>query len=322
MGSSRMALPVMILYSACLWGLMLFADNTLWWQCLIFVVNTYLMMELNNRNALMRRYSRMVSCSYMALMLMCPWLLRNLEVMAVQMCFLFMVTLSFRTYQEHDSNGMKYWAYLFMGLAAMLWPPLVFALPVFWIADAFFLMSFSFRSWLASILGVITPLWCLMPYVVIENRYDLIFAYRDALVPDDSTLLAFSDMNTLLPAALPMTLWELYAESFVVVMSLVGMIHFLRHSSDDKIHVRMLFSIFTLISLVFTFALAALYILPLNDVPGADILFGIIVVCAAPLVAHYINFTSTRLTNISVIVSIVLVLALTIIPYLQEWLTL
>lgn len=111
-----MALPVMILYSACLWGLMLFADHTLWCQCLIFVVNTYLMMELNNRNALMRRYSRMVSCSYMALMLMCPWLLRNLEAMAVQMCFLFMVTLSFRTYQEHDSNGMKYWAYLFMDL--------------------------------------------------------------------------------------------------------------------------------------------------------------------------------------------------------------
>lgn len=319
MGASRLALPVMVLYSVCLWGLMLLADYTLWPQCLIFLVNTYLMMELNNRNALMRRYSRMVSCSYMAFMLMCPWLLRNMEVMGIQTFFLLTMTLLFMTYQEHSRIGGKYGAYLFLGIAAMIWPPLAFALPLLWIADAFFLMSFSFKSWLASLLGLATPMWCILPYIVIEGRYELLDAWLDALMLDDSTIQAFRDINTILPSALPLPPMKLAAESLVLAMSVTGMIHFLRNSSDDKIHVRMLFNVFNLIVMAFSLALVLLYVLPLNDVPGTDILFGIILVCASPLTAHYINFTSTRLTNISVIIAMVLVLALTIIPLLQEW---
>ncbi|MCM1078785.1 MAG: hypothetical protein NC344_04005 [Bacteroidales bacterium] len=321
-GASRLALPVMVLYSVCLWGLMLFTDHTLWPQCLIFIVSTYLMMELNNRNALMRRYSRMVSCSYMALMLMCPWLLRDIDAMAVQMCFLLTLTMLFRTYQDHGSNGVKYGAYLFLGIAGMLWPPLIFALPLLWIADIFFLMSFSFRSWLASLLAVITPLWCLLPYVVITGKYEILTHLLNALELDSGTLEAFRDINTVLLSELPMPPQVLCSEILVVILAVTGIIHFLRHSSDDKIHVRMLFNVFNIIFLAFTAALFLLYILPLSDMPGADILFGIIVVCATPLTAHYINFTSTRLTNISVILAMLLVLAFTTLHHLQEWLIL
>lgn len=322
MGASRIALPVMVLYSVCLWGVMLLTDNTLWVQCLIFIVNIYLLVELNNRNAIMRIYSRMVSCSYMVFMLMSPWLLKNLDAMVVQMCFLLTLTFLFQTYQEHGSNGKKYGAYLFFGIAVMIWPPLFFALPLLWIADAFFLMSFSFKSWLASLLGLITPLWCLMPYVVLYNKYDALYMRLKTFIPDDKTLQAFSDITTILPKEMPLTGVELCSMALVVLMAVTGMIHFLRHSADDKIHVRMLFNVFNLMFLTSTAALTLLYILPLSDMPGTDIMCGVMVVCAAPLIAHYINFTSTRITNISVILAMIMVLVLTAISHLQEWLTL
>ena len=66
-----MALPAVALYGVAVW----LADGLYhmqWWiQFACFVLSTYLMIELNNSNALIRIYSRMVSCSFIAIASMC-----------------------------------------------------------------------------------------------------------------------------------------------------------------------------------------------------------------------------------------------------------
>ena len=61
---SRMTLPVTILIVAIIWAFNGVVDNNVYYKLAFLSVSTYLMVELNNRNALIRVYSRMVSCSF------------------------------------------------------------------------------------------------------------------------------------------------------------------------------------------------------------------------------------------------------------------
>ena len=163
--TSRLALPLTLLYAMAAWAGRLVDNPHLWPSLILFCVATYLVIELNNRNALMRQYSRMMSCSYIAMMTMCGWLLADVRVMAFQVCVIAAFTLIFMSYQRRDDMGHCFWAYLFIGLAAFLWPPVLMLVPVFWIGESSYLMSFSLRAFLASIIGVVTPFWIALPAV-------------------------------------------------------------------------------------------------------------------------------------------------------------
>lgn len=302
MAVSRAALPVMSTYSCALWLAMLAIEHTLWPVFVLFIFNIYLMIELNNRNALMRQYSRMVSCSFIALMMMSQWLFTDWRIIAVQCCVILTLSLLFRTYQQHSAMGSTYWAYLFFGIATVIWPPMLYFLPFFWIAEAKFLMSFSAKSFWASIYGVLTPLWFLAPYIIYNGMYDMVIDSCMQLVPSDALIAIFHDPTPLLSQPQPMSLQALVAVSLVFLLAIIGIIHYVRNSYSDKIHVRMLYQFFILILIVALFAYLVVLLLPFVNRQSVEILYAIIVVCASPLLAHYIAFTNTRLTNISVII--------------------
>ena len=66
---SRILLPSMGVYAIAVWLLCGLVSDHLWLQFASFVISSYLMVELNNSNALIRIYSRMVSCSF--IMMVC-----------------------------------------------------------------------------------------------------------------------------------------------------------------------------------------------------------------------------------------------------------
>lgn len=300
--TSRLSLPVTALCGLALWGVLLLVSPGLWPGLLIFIASVCLMVELNNRNALMRQYSRMVSCAYVAMMMMCPWLLADTRVMAVQLCLLATLTLLFMSYQQPADLGHKYWAYLFVGLAALVWPPVVALVPLMWIGERAFLMSFSFKALLASLLGLLTPAWIATPVV---------FLGRGASAPRDvmGYIMASVSQYTTVPAS-PYIMD--YAETSVMtlfaLLLIIGIVHFFRQSYADKIHVRMLYQFFTMLAVALALAVAAATLLPNLAMLSPDYALGIKryalsieVVCLSPLVAHFVTFTSSRLTNITVL---------------------
>lgn len=307
MATSRLALPLMIIYSIVIWAAYIAADITLWPCLVIYVISTYLMVELNNRNTLMRQYSRMVSCSYMAMMLMCPWIMLSISTMAAQCCIIMVFTLLFMTYQDRSALGRKYWAYLFLGIACTIWSPLIYFLPLFWIGEASYLMSFSMRSWFASIFGVLTPLWVLAPIQMYTGDYNWLWAMADNFVPSEKTLSSFHDVSSFLPHELPLPAESICIIVFVIILMLTGLIHYFRQSYTDKIQVRMLYQFFSLIAIASTVVLVLMAILPCETQPAVDILYATMLVCTAPLLAHYVTFSSSRLTNISVIIIMLIV---------------
>lgn len=316
MATSRMALPVMSTLSAVLWLAQLAVEHVLWPEFVVFVISTYFMIELNNRNALMRQYSRMVSCSYMAMMLMCPWLLHSFEAMAFQLCIIGTVSLLFQTYQQRSAMGSKYWAYLFFGLASFIWAPLLYFLPLFWIAEATFLMSFSIRSLWASILGVLTPVWVTMPYLVYTGTYEDVLIYYSQLMPSDQLIGFFTSPQLLVSVADEAAIIRLAVMGFVLLLYVLSLVHYLRNSYADKIHVRMLYQFFILISVFVTLGLIAVTLLPFQDASSSDMLLAMLVVCLSPMLAHYVAFTYTRLTNISVMLIMLLMLGAVVYQHL------
>lgn len=313
MATSRLALPVMSLYSFVLSMAVLGTDHNLWPSILMFVVSVYLMVELNNRNALMRQYSRMVSCSYIAIMMLFPMLLFGWQVMAVQLCFIATLSLLFATYQKRSALGHKYWAYLFVGIAAMIWPPMLYLVPVLWISEAAFLMSFSMKSFFASILGLLTPLWILLPYIIYAGLYEEVLNLCLRLAPGHELIEAFSLPENLLADdifshAIPL----LSSLSLLFVVLVTGIVHCLRNIYLDKIQVRMLYNSFLLIVIVAFVGMLAAGILNFSDRESWHYLLAIVIVCVSPLLAHYITFTNTRITNASVVLFLIVSLGVAV----------
>lgn len=321
MASSRAALPAMSIYSCALWLAMIAAEHTLLPCFVIFIVNIYLIIELNNRNALMRQYSRMVSCSYIGLMMMCPWLISSLDTMIVQLCFIASLALLFQTYQDRSAMGKTYWAFLFLGIAAVFWPPVIYFLPLFWVAESVFLMSFSWKALWASLFGMITPLWLAMPYIVYMDRYDIIIDRAMDLIPGDRIIAGFSDPMLLLPQSLPMSVEQLVAIVFILILSVTGIVHYLRNSYSDKIHVRMLYQFLLMIVIAALVVMVAVCVLPFDNVLSSSALLAISIVCVSALLAHFIAFTYTRLTNITVMLIILLMFGITVYQFLSVFMS-
>lgn len=319
MAVSRLALPVMSVYSISLWLVILAAEVSLWPVFLLFCIGVYLVVELNNRNALMRQYSRMVSCSYMAMMMMCPWLFKDMQVVVVQVCVAASLLLLFHVYQKRSATGTKYYSYLLIGVASMLWPPLLYTVPLYFLCESSFFYSFSLKGFFTSVLAILTPLWLVLPYVVYQGTYQDVIEHYHELLPGTDVMAVFSEPALLLQMSSTLTLHQVLPVVLVIVVALIGIVHYMRNSYADKIQVRMYYNMFILMSLALMLALVITLILPFANTNVSDMLFALLIVFASPLVAHYITFTNTRLTNVSVIALMIAIAAITIYNHFVQY---
>jgi hypothetical protein len=92
--------------------------------------------------------------------------------------------------------------------------------------------------------------------------------------------------------------------AFMVLISIVGIVHFLRHSYNDKIRTRMLYEIFITIDIC---CMVFIVLQPQHY----DCVLHIMIVNTAPLIGHFIALTRTRLTNIFFITLMIVVLLIT-----------
>ena len=73
---------------------------------------TYLMMELNNASALIRIYSRMVSCSFLVFATMAAFMFPSIQTAIIMLGFVGFYTFAFRCYQHTHAPGWTfYYAY-------------------------------------------------------------------------------------------------------------------------------------------------------------------------------------------------------------------
>lgn len=165
-----MTLPAVALYGVAVW----LADGLYhmqWWiQFACFVLSTYLMIELNNSNALIRIYSRMVSCSFIAIASMCCFMFDAMNE-AIAATFITAAYLPlFHCYQDKTATGKTFYGFMMIGLSSMFYVHTLILIPAMWIMMIFYIQSMSRRTFLASVIGVVTPYWFATLYYIYSDN--------------------------------------------------------------------------------------------------------------------------------------------------------
>lgn len=284
----------MIAYTVVVWLLCGLITQNLWIQFACFGVTSYLMMVLNNQNALIRIYSRMVSCAFLILSCAACFLITDIRGGLMQLLVVAAYLILFQSYQNRQAIGIAYYGFLMLGLASLACPHILYFIPLIWLLMATNLLALSCRTWFASLLGLLTPYWFICGWLAYQHDFSPLIAHFLPLVEFQFPIRHTSlGMNVLMTCGV------------LAICTVTGIIHFIRKSSYDSIRIRLLYGFFIWMNL-FAFALLAF------QPQHYDILLRIIIINTAPLIAHFLALTSTKITNIAFMVLTALILFVTV----------
>ena len=290
---SGLTLPVTALYAIVVWLLAGVVKEQWWGQLACFILSAALLAELNNSNALIRVRSRLVSSTFLALSCAACFLFESMQGGIVQLCCVASYLILFRTYQDKEAVGWTFYAFFCLGLASMAFVPVIFLMPVLWLLMATNLLSLSWRTWTASLIGVLTPYWLTLPY----------FIYMQDFMPLADHLAglgAFSfpfDYSTL-------TVGQVLVFAFVLLLAAAGSMHLWRYGYEDSIRVRLLYGCFMGIDAVVLLFVAL-------QPQHYQVLMPLAIINTSPIIAHFLALTHTRITNILFFVIVGAVVLLT-----------
>lgn len=290
---SRYALSLMAVYAIGIWYLGGLVEHRLYFQLACLTVSTYMMLEINNSNALIRIYSRMVSCSFLALTTMSAFLFPSLREALVQLCVITAYTLIFHFYQDKEAPGLTYYAFLCLGIASVLFIQILFFVPFIWLLIGFKMMAFSFRMFCASLIGLLTPYWFLTPLSLFTGRFDALVAHFVSIA-EFQPMFQYQDISE----------HYMVTFAFVCLIAVIGTIHFLRNSYMDKIKTRMIYELLMWLNI-----LTILFIV--LQPQHFEILLGIMIVNTSPFIGHFLALTHTKWTNALFYILVFCILLLT-----------
>ncbi len=289
---SRWALPMAILYSIAIWLLAGLVQEQWWIQFGCFLLSSTLMAHLNNINVLIRIYSRMVSVSFIFLSTAAVFLFPSVKGAAIQLCFIASLLFFYNCYQDKETPGWTFYTFLFLGLGSIADIHFLYFVPIFWLMMVIIVYSISWRTVVASLVGLLTPYWFWTAWILWQENGNITSITKH--------LLAVTDYQM----PVPLTSQQALLLGLIVLLGITGAIHFLRTSSRDKIRTRQMFYSFFIIG-------TAAGILMVLQPQHYDMLIRIMTIAVSPLIGHFLALTKTKITNIAFIVISVAVLALT-----------
>lgn len=308
---SRYALPVTMGYGVVALLFLGLLDEEHWLSFGCLYLSTLLMVLLNNVYALIRIYSRMVSCSFLALTIMhiaqLPPMGQDVSQLAlasdtvaniVQLCFISSYFCLFKAYQDDFAPGWVFFSFFFFGIASIFFVQMLFYLPLLWMMLGVNVLGFSFRNFCASLMGILLPFWMVVSYAVYTGHPLEFYGYYKT-VGVFAPMFDYShvEMRQIIPFA------------FMVVLFLTGTIHFLRHSYKDKIRTRMIYESFITMGLCTVLFLLA-------QPQHYQCLMRVFIIVTSPLIAHFMSLTETRITNIAFMVIVVTTFLIT---FCNQW---
>ena len=288
---SRWSLPITSIIAVLVWLIGGAFDMQMWIPFVCFVLSSYIMVELNTTFVLLRTYSRMISCVFMALSCCSSFLFTATANHCAVLFYIASLMPLFKSYQDRTSAGFTYYAFVALGMASLFWVQMLYFLPLIWLLMTICLRSISSRTFWASVMGAITPYWFCMVYFIFAEDWETPLAHFSGLI-DFGPIATCSSFGEYVAQFGTLGTERFICLAFVMTLFVTGFVHFLRTRHLDKLNTRMFYDL--LITIVFvTFAL--IFLLPHQF----DMLYHLLMVCASPVIAHYITHTRTRITNIS-----------------------
>ena len=285
---SRRTLPIAIIIGTGVWLLGGLIQQQWWIQFACFILSAAVMTEMDNNNAFIRIYSRMVPASFIVLTCAACFLFPSTLGAIYQLCFITSLYTLFRCYQDRTSMGWTFYTFLLVGLGSMAKVQALYLIPLYWLLMAVTVYSLSWRTFTASLLGLICPYWFASAWIL--------FAHEGDFTPLLEHLAELGHYQ--LPAdyaslSLPLIL----TFALITILTLTGIIHYIRTSFRDKIRTRQLYY-----SMMMLYGYASLLLVfqPQHD----DVMLRTMIIAGSPLIGHFLALTSTRWTNIALYVII------------------
>ena len=300
---SGLTLPVAALFSVVVWLLVGLVRLQLWPQLACFIATIYMVVEMTNQNALLRIRSRMVSSTFIVLSCASCFLFPQMTGGVAQLCMVAAFLMLFQTYQTSRCMGRIFYAFAAIGLGSLAFVQMLWYVPVLWILMATQLQSMNWRTWLASMLGLAMPYWFALVWFLLPFNLSADWTADLSPLADHFALLA--DISRPSIPTPPYLLGSILALVLTLVLGAIGITHFWQYSFEDKIRIRLLYGFFTAMT---AFTVFLILVQPQHF----DVLMRLLTLCACPLIAHVLTFTSSRLSNILFFVALGLALALTV----------
>lgn len=132
--TSRWALPVTGLLTALVWmATGVVGDNRMWLPFALLVLTALTMVQLNNRYALIRIYSRMVSCSFLVISTMCPFAFTSWRTALLGLMAALAFLLLFSSYQNREAQASVFFAFVCIGVSSLAWIQALAFAPLAWL---------------------------------------------------------------------------------------------------------------------------------------------------------------------------------------------
>ena len=266
------------------------------------LLTTYIVMETNGQLHIIRIRTRMMSCVWIVLAASLAFMHPLGEPIIVALLLSVSYYLLFRCYQRHRPQKFVFHAFLMLSIGSFFAPVmLLMAIPYF-LYLAIFLRTLPRKAFWAGIIGIIVPYWCYAVWC---------FVMRDNFIEH----LPFYNYHFSLPLieelGTGLTFIEQVSAGVVALLSIVGILHYLRNNYDDKIRVRMILYIYVSQTL-----LLMTYLLLQPE--HFQTTMALLIASASPLIAHYFALTSSWLSTIFFLLSLVLTAGM---ATLNLWLT-
>lgn len=265
-----------------------------WLQMALLGISSLLMAELNNANALIRVYSRMVSCSFIVMTTAASFLLSSTNTGWAQMGLIVFFIFLLHAYQDGHAAGWVFYAFAALSLASIPFVNILYLVPLLWIILGTNIMALTPRTFLSSLLGLMVPYWFIGAYAVVFQHLDW-FALHFQTLAQPGPLFDLSILND----------HQAMTFIFLMIITALGSIHFLIYSYQDKIRTRMIYEMFITLSIS---CMALMLVFP--SLFNGFMSLAIVVI--APLIGHFLALTHSRLSNITFFVVIAAAFALTV----------
>ena len=286
---SSLSLPVSALICILIWLAAGLVSQKLWVPLLLTGFSTYLIAEMNNRNALLRIRSRMMSCVFLWLATLQATIATSWQTITIQTLMGLCTFLLLFCYKNKEEVPSIFCIALIISIGSIIWTPFLYFLPVVIFLLCIPLYAISFKAVSAIIMGTILPYWVLIPYFVYKENTEWLKNHFKALY-DGSVVFDYSNI----------TIGHVVFYAILLILMETGWIHFVRTAYKDKMKTRSLYDVIIYLSIFFA------VITPI--VPGyADYTLGMLTIAVCPLAAHFFSLTNTKLTNIVFIITIVLI---------------
>lgn len=276
--TSSFLLPVAIVLSLLLWFSQGISDLMValgWVACLSCAV---LMMELNNKNVLLRVRSRMVSATFVVLWSACLFLHPLQWGNVATLCLILSYHSLFHAYQQAYTSVDAFNAFLSLGVCVVLVPQMaIFVLPL--MASFAWFQALNPRSFSAMLLGLFAPLWVGAGIAFWDDSLSvflqhLIGWWQWSLT--DYSVLTFSQVSMAV---------------LLLVLNVIAVIHTQVNSFQDKIRTRMLYNFLCWMSIV-------LFAMVLAFPKQFNVMFSLFLMNSSPLLAHFFTLARHKVVNI------------------------